>query len=143
MLKTEMTQQQLNNRSLFIGKLREAKWKINKGWELLFEHGHSLTPEGQAEYQNPRFELRLSYYIDGGYVFLECVGRDNPIVLSLRFYPIQKFNLIVDAVIAVQDNLSPNNYSEFVKKMIQLCDPLLIETAEGLIQASLSEAAQN
>lgn len=139
MLKTEMTQQQLKNRSLFLGKLREAGWKVNKGWELLFEQGHSVTPEAQTEYQNPMFELRLSYCVERDYILWECVGRNNPIVLSLRFYLQEKLDIILDTIVEVQDTVSPDNFTDFVKKMVHLCDTVLIETSERLLEVSLEE----
>jgi hypothetical protein len=137
-----MTEQQLNNRNLFIQELKAAKWNNNQGLELLFEQGHSVTPEAQAGYQNADFNLGLSYYVERGYLLWECVGKDNPIVLSLRFYPQENLEIILDTIIEAQDTLSVDNCADFVKKMIQICESLWIETSEGLIEASLPELPQ-
>ncbi len=137
MFKAELNQHQLRDRDLFIKKLITAGWDP-KGWEKLFEGGACLTPEAQAEYhnKNPTSDLRLSYYAGQGYVLMECVGRDDPTRLNLRFYPNQNLATLVDKVIAMQDTLSSANYPDFITMMIPLCKLILLETPEGLVKIS-------
>lgn len=132
----EMTEGQLSERDLFARRLRAAGWD-DGGWDELFASGVRLTPEAQAEYQNPSFGLRLGYFADEGYVRFECVRRrDGLTELCLHCYPRRGLAALLDALAAAQDSLSPDNYPEFVKTLIPLCDPLLMETPDGLFQLS-------
>lgn len=136
MTSAEMTEGQLSERDLFARRLRAAGWD-DGGWDELFSAGVRLTPEAQAEYQNSAFSLRLGYFAGGGYVRFECVRRrDGLVELCLHCYPRRGLTAVLDALGAAQDSLSPDNYPEFVKTLIPLCDPLLMETPDGLFQLS-------
>ena len=89
MLKDELNQRQLKNRNIFITKITNAGWDP-RGWEQLFESGINLSPEAQAEYQNDTFNLRLCYYIEEGYILLECFDKDEAVERNFRFY----FNVV-------------------------------------------------
>jgi hypothetical protein len=131
-----MTEQQLKDRDIFINKLITAKWNPG-GWELLFESGANLTPEAQAEYQNPVFDICLSYYAEKGYILMECVKKKNHKTISLRLYPKNDLSTIVDTVIAVQDTFSLDNYPDFINKLVPMCRLVLLQTADGLVKVSL------
>ena len=121
MMKTEMTPAQIDNKNLFTNKLISAGWNLDRGLELLFEQGHSIVPEARAKYQNAAFYLQLNYIMEGGYVLWECVGKDNPITMTLRFYPQQNLDSVLASLVAVQDTLSPDNCGDFVLTMVPLC----------------------
>lgn len=136
MRKSEMTSEQIRTRHEFIQRLIAAGFRP-EGWEFLFARDHELTPEALAEYQAPHFDMRLSYYVRPGYILLELVNRYEDFFLGIRLYPKEKLSVILDQIIAVKNKLSLDNYADFIKSIIPLCDPLLIEIPEGLVQASL------
>ncbi len=131
-----MTEQQLANRSTFIRKLIAAGWDP-RGWEQLFDGGARLKPEAQAEYNNGILNLRMSYYAGEGYIQLECVQREVITVVAARFYP-KEDNLvsIIDIVIAEQDTLSLDNFSDIIKRIIPYCSHIFLESGLGLTKVS-------
>ena len=142
MLKEEMTEEQLAKREDFITPLVSAGWDVG-GWEQLFNSGFSLTPEAQAEYQNPKLTLRLSYYIKDDYILLEfrkqedsTLSAQENIMPSLRFYTNGNLESVLSGVIAEHDTLSVDNYPNFIKKMIPLCKLILLEIEEALVRVS-------
>jgi len=136
MRKSEMTAPQIATRNEFIQRLIAAEWSP-AGWELLFARDHELTPEALAEYQAAHFDMRLSYYVRPGYILLELVRRHDNFFLGMRLYPKEKLSVILDKILAMKNQLSLENYADFIKSIIPLCDPLLIEIPEGLVQASV------
>lgn len=136
MHKSEMTSQQITTRDEFIQRLIAAGWSP-QGWELLFARVRELTPEAQAEYQAAHFDMRLSYYLREGYILLELVSRYDNFFLGIRLYPKEKLSVILDQIIAMKNKLSLDNYADFIKSIIPLCEYRMIETPEGLVQASL------
>ena len=135
MFKAEMTEKQLADRDVFVRKLTAVGWDP-RGWEQLFDSGANLTPEAQAEYKNATFEMRLGYYIGENYVSLELARIHNRTNIRLRFCLKDNLAVIVDAVAEVQDTVSQDNYVDFIQKMVLLCDPLLLETPQGLVKVS-------
>ena len=131
-----MSEAQTSERELFALRLSAAGWD-DGGWGELFASGVSLTPEAQADYRNADFDMRLGYFADEGYVRFECARREDGLAeLCLRCYPRRGLAELLDALAAAQDSLSRESYPEFVKGLVQLCDPLLMETPDGLFQLS-------
>jgi len=165
MRKSEMTAQQRQERELFKQKLINAKWNSNDGWNLLFEQDNRLSPEGVAEIESASSSLRLSYYIEKGYVLLECMSQagskaisNSHLALNLRFYtqgiandggascpPVRQNSVmdnltaILDKIIAQQDILSPSHVANFIKEVLTLSTPLVVETPQGLFQLSRTD----
>ncbi len=135
MLKTDMTPEQLKRRDFFINRLLAAGWDPG-GWELLFEHGADLSPEAQAEYENPALSLRLSYFVEQGYVLLESVSKETSEALSVRFYPKDNLTTVVDILVEVQDRLAPDRYTGLIGNMIPVCEAIVLETPDGLVKVS-------
>ena len=146
MTKSEMTEDQLADRAAFVQRVSAAGWDLG-GWEQLFEDGADLEPEAQAEYQNPRAFLRLSYHARRDYVLLECGGVRSegegegnggtpggvvPEAENVSFYPIRDLGAIVGKVVAEQDTLSLETLPRLVKKIKPLCNYVISETSEGL-----------
>jgi hypothetical protein len=137
MMKTEMTPAQIDKRNLFTNKLISAGWKLDRRLELFFDEGFSVVPEAGAKYQNTAFYLQVSYMMEGGYLLWECVGKNNPIILTLNFYLKANLDSVLAAILAVQDTLSADNRGEFLLTIIPLCAIVLVETSEGFMQVSL------
>ena len=135
MKKTDMTLHQLKNRETFVKQLITAGWNPG-GWEELFDSDVRLTPEAQAEYQNDVFSIRLSYNVEQDYILLECVEKNTSTVLSSRFYPKQNLIEVIDMIVGSQDSLSPDNYVDFIKTFIPVCNHVLLELTNGLVELS-------
>lgn len=150
MLKKEMVEEELARRTYFVKRLVAAGWDT-RGWERLFNSGFSLTPEAQAEYRNAELALRLSYYIKDNYILLEfrenelvqqsarqagTLSSDVNLLPSLRFYPDGNLGLVLDELITELKRPSEDTYPDLIKKMIPLCQLILLEIEEGLVKLS-------
>lgn len=133
MRKSEMNDWQLEDRDSFVNRLTAAGWEA-RGWEVLFAAENELTPEAQAEYQNSAFKLRCSYFVAHEYLLLEAVANVGELALALRLYPAGGCKQLLDAIIASQETLSDENYSEFIEKAKPLCSHIVLETADKLVE---------
>ena len=133
MLKTEMTDDQVERRDAFVDQLTAAGWDP-QGWEALFTAQQRLYPEAQAEYQNAAFNLRLSYYVGEGYVFLKANAKNGNTVLAFRFYPTRDAPAVVSKILDAQDSLSEETVSELIEKLKSICRLIVFETPDELIE---------
>lgn len=120
MTREELTSSERERRASFVHKLVEAGWDA-RGWESLFEGGVDLTPEAQAEYENEASFLRLGYFVREGAVLLECQHQEDGAVASVRFPLGEALEPLLDAVLALQDALSPEALPAVTVALIPLC----------------------
>jgi hypothetical protein len=125
----------LEERRIFLQHLAFAGWEV-EGWTEVFDSGGNVYPEAEARYAGPVFDLRLEYHADHGYLLLEMLEREGDSVLRLHLYPLADIASLLTVIIAAQNVLNGENYHEFVKSLIAVCEPLLIETDEGLYRLS-------
>ncbi len=133
MQQDELTPQQTSARTRFVEQVRQAGWDL-RGWEALFAAGITLTPEATAEYEQAAFRLSLSYYLAEGYLLLKLYPYNPAPVLSIRFYPGDQLAVVLTAVFAVQDILTPDNDVDSLVAAAVLCEQVFIETPDGLEQ---------
>jgi hypothetical protein len=136
MNKSEMADIQLQKRAFFVERLTSHGWSV-EGWEYLFENDAELTPEAQAEYENPNMSLRLSYFLKPEYILLECTENSGSLLPPVHYYPKRNIFEILDTIIDTQDTLSTSSYPNLIKRIIPLCRMTVLETPEGLVELSL------
>lgn len=135
MNKNEMPAFRLEERRIFLQRLAFAGWDV-EGWDKVFDSGGDVNPEAEARYAGPVFDLRLEYHADRGNLLLEMVERRGDSVLRLHLYPFADVASLLISIIAAQNVLNGENYHELVKSLIAVCDPVLIDTDEGLYRLS-------
>jgi hypothetical protein len=131
MKKNDMSARSLEDRRYFLQRLGSAGWNAN-GWSEAFESDSDVDPEAEATYVGPVFELHLASHADPGYLSFDLIERDGPDVVRLRLYPRESANQLIDRITDAQDTLDTENYPGFIKSLLLLSDPLLIETDDGL-----------
>jgi hypothetical protein len=135
MKKTDISPERLAARRVFIDRLSDAGWDVEPQDELL-DAGIDVEPEAEATFTGPVFDLRLEYHAEGFYVMLEMDQREGELGLTLRMHPAREIRDVLDRIVAVQDVLNADNMGDIVKSFVPLCDPLLLETDEGVQQLS-------
>jgi hypothetical protein len=133
MKKSKMSARSLEDRRMLRQYLALAGWDV-ESWDQALETGADVEPEAEGEYAGPVFNLRLEYHAEHNYLLLEMVQRDGELFLRLRLY--NDLALILARIIAAQDTIDKENYTDLIKSLILLCDPLLVETDEGLYRLS-------
>ena len=131
MKKNDMSARGLEDRQYFLQRLGNAGWNVN-AWSAPFESEFDVDPEAEAIYVGAVFSLHLASHASPGYLSFDLIQREGPDVVRLRLYPRQSANELIDRITEAQDTLDADNYPDFIKSLISLCDPLLIETDDGL-----------
>jgi len=135
MKKTDISPERLEARRAFIDRLSNAGWDVEPQNELL-DAGVDVNPEAEATFAGPAFDLRLEYHANGHYLILEMDQTEGEIGLTLRMHPARDIRDLLDRIVVVQNVLNAENIGDFVKSFIPLCDPLLLETDEGVQRLS-------
>lgn len=126
----------LQDRLGFLSDLASAGWDT-ESWDEIPDLDLDIDPEAEASYAGPVFNLRISYVVRQGYLGFEIADGQGELLLRLQLHPKDDVAPLISRITAAQDSIDAENYSELVKDLIPLCDPLLIDTDEGLYKLSL------
>jgi hypothetical protein len=135
MRKSEMSAGSLEDRRIFLQHLAASSWDV-EAWDEAHDTGANVEPEAEARYAGPFFDLRLEYHAQHRYLLLELAQPEGVLALSLRLHPSGDVSPLLARITGAQDTIDAENYTEFVKSLLPLCEPLLIETDEGLYRLS-------
>ena len=138
MKKSEMSPEVLEARETFLRVLKDASWSTMDR-NLLLDRGMSVEPEAEADYQGPAFDMTCGFVAKEQRLRLELVDRDTRVVYAHQLHPrggllTGSVQAVLDVVVAAQDTLDVERYPRLTKALIPLCDPLLVQTDEGLMQ---------
>lgn len=131
MFKKDMTEKQLAEKNLFVEKVTAAGWDIGTTDQLLESGLMNVTPEGFAEYRNPRANLELSYHAAGGYVALLVGEKDSRDHMKFRLHCGEKLGEALDAIVGARDTLSQASFTGLIEKLLGLCREVFIERENG------------
>lgn len=135
MRKSEMNDWQLASRDAFMSQLAAARWDPG-GWEVLFASDQNLSPEAQAEYRNASFDMRLSYFVAGEYLFFEAVAKMGELAFALRLYPTGSIDNVVAEIVKVQETLSEEVVGKLIEDLKPFCRAILFDKGDELVEIS-------
>jgi len=133
---SDMSPELQAGRRVFIDSLSAAGWDV-ESWDAVLDAGQDVEPEAEASYSGAVFDLSLSYNAGGTYLGFELDERGGELFLSFRLHPATDLTELLARITAAQDALNTENMAEIVKTLIPLCNPLLIDTDEGLQKLSV------
>ena len=128
-----MPDHDLNERKIVLEHLASNGWKTEV-WQDDRQNGVIIEPEIEAKYEGPILDLYLEYQGKNHFLVFGMLTDGGELLLRLRLYPKNNLLQLLMQITKVQLTLDNDNYPELVKALIPLCDPLLIETEEGLFQ---------
>jgi hypothetical protein len=129
MEKSEMSEQQLRQRSMFVDSLTAAGWR-GLNFNEKFEHGLWVSPEASMEYSNATMALRLDQHFQDPRVILYLDSPDGK-SLGLVFKCSDRLKPLLDAVIEMQDTLSPASIKEKSEQLLAACPQMFKISASG------------
>ncbi|TWP51766.1 hypothetical protein FKR81_12945 [Lentzea tibetensis] len=116
------------------------------GWDCvdrrpLIDRKILIDPVAVARYSGPVFDMMCEFrmrdeYTSGVCIEFELLDRDQEVHYPHRLYALDQ-RQVVDAIIAVQDTLTADALSKLHATLAPLCDPLVLDTDEGLVTLSV------
>jgi hypothetical protein len=131
-----LTPEERSRCELFISILANGGWDVENS-ETSFRANRSPISKPQAEYESTWSRLRLVYHVRDGYVLLDHVDASVTTDTRTRIYPGENLARLLERVIAAQDSLGPNNYSDFLVMLVREFERVALETPAGLVELSL------
>ncbi len=116
---------------IFLKYLADAGWDIGACDDILNAQD-DIDPMAKAHFVGSLFDLYLEYHIREFFLVFEMSKHDGELVLCLQLHPSRDTtSQLLEQIIKKQDTLDSDNYPDFVKLLIPLCDLLLVKTDEG------------
>jgi hypothetical protein len=129
MRKSEMNQDELRYRDLFVETLSSKGWHGARRNQQ-FDRGLWVSPEASMTYSNGALELRFDLYCEDPRVilYLESPGGKT---LGLVFRCEDRLRPLLDTVVAMQDVVSPGNIKDKTKELLAACPRMFKISASG------------
>jgi hypothetical protein len=124
------------DRRAFLEHLASVGWQV-EGWEELHDFGANVDPVAEAHYAGVNLEIHIEFHEQDGYLGFELDKHHGDVLLRLRLHRTGDLIPLLSQIIAAQDILDEDNFPGMVKQFIPLCDPVLIETTDGLFKLVL------
>ncbi len=121
MPKKEITEKELEEQSTIIQRLTDAGWNQT-------ERG-TVFKTANMEYQNKTMQLEVDYgYEKDSFYFLLYDHEGKGVDLIIYFE--DKLQQLLDTIISFQDEISPNNYREHIRKILSVCSSTYLDTGD-------------
>ena len=133
MKKSELSAEQLATRSTIIETLSAHGWK-GLPFNEQFDQGLWSSPEASMEHAGKSLTLRLDLKFDDPRLILYIDSSEGK-NLGLVFKCIDKAKPLVDALVAMQDSLAPDNIKTKSEELLAVCPEMfkISESGDKLI----------
>lgn len=129
MRKTEMSDEQLRSRSLFVEALSSAGWR-GSNFNQDFDEGLRTSPEASMSYSNSQLTLRMDLLFEDprAILYLDAKGGKS---LGLVFKCADRLKPLLDAVVGIQNNVGPGNIKDKSEELLAACPSMFKISASG------------
>jgi hypothetical protein len=132
MRKSEMTKEQLQERSAITASLAAAGWS-GPLEEESFAQNLWLDPEASMEYENDSMLLDLEYNAEKKSVYFTISAHTGESIQLVIEYG-KKLDELLQTVIDFQDEISPNNYRQFLRRILKVCPSTRVDTGDETLE---------
>jgi hypothetical protein len=124
MRKSEMTDNQIQERTMVVQLLAQAGWN-ESAENRNFDKGRWVNYEARMEYRSSEMDLAVEYRANDELIStrrldLLIYGRAGE-GIELMIYPDGSVEKLLRTIISFQDVISTNNYKQHVRNVLHLC----------------------
>jgi len=129
MRKSEMNEQQLRNREIFVETLTSAGWNA-LNFNQQFDAGLWVSPEASMEYINPEMTLRFDFICKDPRTILYLDSTEGK-SLGLVFKCEDRLEQLLEIVVGFQDSINSANSKDKVEELLVVCPKIFKIAASG------------
>jgi hypothetical protein len=129
MRKSEMSEKQLQQRSLFVDTLETAGWR-GSNFNRNFDQGLWESPEASMTYSSQTISLRLDLSFEDPRMILYLNSKGGK-SLGLVFKCEDRQKQLLEAIVAMQDSLTPENVKTKTVDLLAVCPNVFKISASG------------
>jgi hypothetical protein len=129
MRKSEMSKGQLDQRSLFVDTLETAGWR-GSNFNRNFDEGLWEDPEASMDYSSRTISLRLDLSFEDPRMILYISSKGGK-SLGLVFKCEDRQKQLLEAIVAMQDSLTPENVKTKTVDLLAVCPNVFKISASG------------
>jgi hypothetical protein len=124
MPKKKITEKELDEQSTIIQRLTGAGWKQT-------ERG-TVFKTANMEYQNKTMQLEVDYGYEKDSFYFSLYDHEGK-GIDLIIYFEDKLKQLLDTVISFQDEISPNNYREYIRRILSVCSSTYLDMGDETV----------
>jgi hypothetical protein len=124
-----MNEEQLRQRALFVDTLTNAEWR-GSNFNRNFDEGLWSSPEASMTYSNRQLALRIDLLFEDPRLILYVTSKTGK-GLGLVFKCLENQGPLLEALIRIQDILTPDNIKEKTKELVTTCRSVFKISASG------------
>ena len=129
MRKSEMSEEQLERRRLFVETLAAAGWRPLPFNEQ-FDRGLKTSPEASFDYEGQRLTLRLDFRAEDPRVIFYLDSSEGR-SLGLVFRCADRLKALLDSIVSMQNNIARDNIKEKSADLLKVCPQMFKISASG------------
>ena len=129
MRKSEMSQEQLQQRSLFVDTLANAGWR-NSNTNRNFDEGLWTTVEAKLTYSNRDMSLELELSFENPRLIFHINSKEGK-SLGLVFKCLDRQKDLLEAIVGMQDHLTTDNVKNKMQELVIVCPNVFKISASG------------
>jgi hypothetical protein len=129
MRKSELSEEQLQQRRFFVDTLADAGWR-GSNFNRNFDLGLWSSPEASLTYSNGQMSLRLDLAFEDPRIIF-YISSTSGKSLGLVFKCEDRHKSLLAAVIGMQDSITPENIKDKTEELAVVCPKLFKISASG------------
>ena len=129
MRRSEMNEQQLKHRDLFVETLMSAGW-TGLNFNEQFDSGLRVSPEASMEYSNPELTLRFDFICKDPRTILYLDSTEGK-SLGLVFRCEDRLKQLLEVTVGFQDSINPANFKDKIEELLTVCPKIFKIAASG------------
>ena len=129
MRKSEMSEKQLQQRSLLVETLEAAGWR-GSNFNRNFDQGLWSSPEASMNYSGGSMSLRLDLLFEDPRMILYLTSKGGK-SLGLVFKCEDRQKQLLDAIVGMQDSLTPENVKTKTVDFLAVCPNVFKISSSG------------
>jgi hypothetical protein len=128
MRKKELSEEQLEERNLFVKHLEKAGW-TDTGVNQMFDDGDFVSEESQMEYTNDKMGMLFEFSAKIRGLRLNLTADSGKEVNFVVQYE-EKLKELLKLITSFQDKISAQNYKGYMSKVLELCPQTFADVPE-------------
>ena len=133
---SELNEQQLQDRTLFVKRVQETGWELDTGTEELLSNDISVSPEALAKVRHGEFITQTALSFQEGMLIYQIVRSTTGENFSHLYLYYEELAPLLELLLAEAPKVIPETYPDMVSKLMPLCKMVVMATEDQLYRIS-------
>lgn len=138
---SELNEQQLQDRTLFVKRVQETSdWELDTGTEELLSNDISVSPEALAKVRHGEFITQTALSFKEGMLIFQIVRSTTGENFSHLYLYYEELAPLLELLLAEAPKIMPEDYPDMVSQLMPLCKMVVMVGKTSFIEYPDREA---